>query len=205
MTTTHLSGLILVIVSALAISGCSLFPNSQSSNISIENPPQNPSSSPSPILTQTQTSPLPLPNGNFVAFSTKHGQIVIKLYPESAPNTVKNFLTKINSGFYNNLTFHRVVPGFVAQGGDPLGNGTGGGTQVSEINAIPFKRGSVGLARGNVKSESNDSQFFICLSTEQCQHLTNEYVNFGEVVSGMDLVDQITVGDSIISFTSSTK
>lgn len=140
-----------------------------------------------------------------VAINTVHGQIVIKLFPDQCPNTVKNFLNKVNSGFYNDLTFHRVEPGFVVQGGDPKGNGTGGGTIKSEINQIPFKRTSVGLARGGIKEQSNDSQFFICLADATCQSLTNEYVNFGQVVLGMDAVDQIQVGDKINSVITKTK
>jgi len=140
-----------------------------------------------------------------VGLKTKDGQIVIKLYSEEAPNTVANFLKKVNSGSYNGLTFHRVEPDFVVQGGDPLGNGTGGGKIKSEINTIPFKRGSVGLARGPIKEESNDSQFYICLADESCSHLTNEYVNFGEVITGMEFVDKIAVGDKILEISSHTK
>ena len=107
--------------------------------------------------------------------------------------------------FYKNLTFHRVEPGFVIQGGDPLGNGTGGGQIASEINDVPFKEGSVGLARGADIKVSNDSQFFICLTTQACQGLSNQYVNFGEVVSGMDVAQKIAVGDKILSVTPDTK
>jgi len=140
-----------------------------------------------------------------VALKVNNNQILIKLYSKEAPNTVANFLKKANSGFYNGLKFHRVEPGFVVQGGDPKGNGTGGGKIKSEINSLPFRRGSVGLARGSVKEESNDSQFFICLATDSCRHLTNEYVNFGEVISGMEFVDSIVVGDKISEITSYTK
>jgi len=142
---------------------------------------------------------------DMVALNTPYGQIVIKLFTDKAPNTVKNFLTKVNAGFYNGLSFHRVEPGFVVQGGDPLGNGTGGGTIVSEITDTPFIRGSVGLARGGIKEQSNDSQFFICLSPDTCQPLTNEYVNFGQVVYGMEVVDQLQIGDKILSATTQTK
>lgn len=141
-----------------------------------------------------------------VALNTKNGQIVIKLYKDIAPNTVNNFLNKVNSGFYNGLTFHRVIDGFMAQGGDPTGSGTGGGSQKSEINNLPFKRGSLGLARTPVSKEiSNDSQFFICFTTEGCQHLTNDYVNFGEVISGFDNLDKIQLNDSILDIYQYTK
>ena len=117
-----------------------------------------------------------------------------------------NFITKADSGYYDNLIFHRVIPGFMAQGGDPSGDGTGGGKQDSELNDIPFVRGSLGLARtADTKLVSNDSQFFICFTTEGCQHLTSDYVNFGEVISGLDVLDKITQGDKIIGITSKTK
>lgn len=159
-------------------------------------------SSPSSMPTQSSysnSSPL-------VAIKTKYGQILVKLYQQQAPNTVKNFSEKAKSGFYNGLTFHRVEPGFVVQGGDPLGTGTGGGKITSELNNLTFKRGSLGLARTPViKEVSNDSQFYICLSDENCQQLTGDYVNFGEVVTGMEFVDQIKIGDKILEMTLTTK
>jgi cyclophilin family peptidyl-prolyl cis-trans isomerase len=140
-----------------------------------------------------------------VKLTTSKGDILIKLYSDKSPNTVANILSKAASGFYKNLTFHRVEPGFVVQGGDPLGNGTGGGKINSEINDVPFKRGSVGLARGMDRSISNDAQFYICLATQTCSHLSNEYVNFGEVIEGMDVVDKIAVGDKILDLSDNTK
>ncbi len=135
---------------------------------------------------------------SLVTIKTTYGEIVLKLYKKDTPNTVANFIKKADSGFYKNLIFHRVVPGFVIQGGDPLGNGTGGGDIKSEINNIPFVRGSIGLARGGNIEISNDSQFYICLTTESCSQLTGQYVNFGEVVSGIDVIDKIKIGDKII-------
>lgn len=140
-----------------------------------------------------------------VCLKTKDGEILLKLYQDKAPNTVANFIKKADEGFYNGLTFHRVIDNFMAQGGDPLGTGTGGGTIKSEINDIPFVRGTIGLARGGNKEISNDSQFFICFSTPGCQHLTSDYVNFGEVVSGLDVLDKIKQDDKIIEITTKTK
>lgn len=141
-----------------------------------------------------------------VALKTTNGQIVIKLFATETPNTVKNFLSKVNSGFYNGLIFHRVIDGFMAQGGDPTGTGNGGGSQKSELNSIPFVRGSLGLARTPVSKDiSNDSQFFICFTTEGCQHLTGDYVNFGQVISGFDILDKIKINDKILEITSTTK
>lgn len=149
-----------------------------------------------PTISNTET---------IVALDTINGQIVLKLYVDKAPNTVATFMKKVNSGFYDGLTFHRVIPGFMAQGGDPLGTGTGGGSQKSEINNIPFVRGTIGLARGGNIEFSNDSQFFICFTTQGCQHLTGDYVNFGEVISGLDILDKIVQGDKILKITSTTK
>lgn len=183
---------------SLFLSACSLLPSKKvsvtDSNLII----------PTPMPTNTQSTLTPAQD-TIVTLKTKYGPIAIKLYSKEAPKTVANFLKKINSDFYTNLTFHRVEPGFVIQGGDPKGDGTGGGVIKSEINAIPFREGSLGLARGPIKENSNDSQFFICLSTENCQHLTNEYVNFGEVVSGLEVANKIQVGDKIIEITTATK
>ena len=143
--------------------------------------------------------------GPIVVLTTKDGQIIISLYSKEAPKTVANFIKKIEAGFYKDLIFHRVISGFMAQGGDPTGTGSGGGQIASEINSVPFVRGSVGLARGDDKTISNDSQFFICFTTEGCQHLTGDYVNFGEVVSGLDVLDKIKQGDKIINLVDLTK
>lgn len=167
--------------------------------------------SPSPTMTPNQLATPTTAKQNpstdsVVAIKTKNGQIVIKLYQAETPNTVATFLKKVNSGFYNGLTFHRVIPGFMAQGGDPTGTGTGGGKQPSELNNLLFKRGSLGLARtAETKAVSNDSQFFICFNTAGCQHLTGDYVNFGEVISGLDILDKITQGDKILEITTTTK
>ena len=163
--------------------------------------------SPTPVVLGENTSATTIINNDetVVALDTVNGQIVIKLYADKAPNTVATFMKKVNEGFYDGLTFHRVIPGFMAQGGDPLGTGTGGGSQKSELNTIPFVRGTIGLARGPNIEISNDSQFFICFTTEGCQHLTGDYVNFGEVISGLDVLDKIVQGDKILKITSTTK
>lgn len=191
-----------LILCALILSACGQIAQTPKTDInlnlptSISNPTTSPPASPS---SQPKYS-------NLVGLKTKDGQIVIKLYDKEAPKTVKNFLNKVNSGFYNNLTFHRVVSNFVVQGGDPTGTGSGGGTIASELNNIPFKRGSLGLARtAQSKDISNDSQFYICLTDIECSHLTSEYVNFGEVVSGLDVLDKIRQGDLILEMTTTTK
>lgn len=198
----------LIVFSALFLSACSNETSDLGTNIDL-NKKISPSIMPTTATSQTTISPsiAKTPNDEaIVAISTKDGEIVLKLYQKETPNTVKNFINKTNSDFYNGLTFHRVIPGFMAQGGDPTGTGMGGGSQKSELNSIPFKRGSVGLARTpQSKDISNDSQFFICFTTEGCQHLTADYVNFGEVISGFEVLDKIQQGDKIISISSKTK
>lgn len=129
---------------------------------------------------------------------TSKGTIKVKLYGKATPNTVKNFLTKAASGYYQGLTFHRVED-WVIQGGDPKGNGTGGGSMPTELSQEPFKVGSLGVARGGNVQISNDSQFFIC--TADCSWLTGQYTNFGEVVSGMDVAKKMAIGDKIVKIT----
>lgn len=154
-------------------------------------------------LTDTTSSPGALMQNNDTVpvatqatIKTHKGDIVVKLYADQAPNTVANFVQKAAGGFYENLTFHRVED-WVIQGGDPDGNGTGGGKMATELNQVPFKAGSLGVARGGDIKVSNDAQFFIC--TTDCAWLTGQYTNFGEVISGMDIAKQIQIGDRIIS------
>ena len=143
----------------------------------------------------------PIPSGVTVRTVSvelsKGGVVQLALRPDKAPNTVATFISKANSGFYNGLTFHRVVTDFVVQGGDPKGDGTGGGTQATELSDLPFCKGSLGIARGGDIKVSNDSQWFIC--TGSCRHLDNQYTNFGQVTSGMDVALGIRVGDKIKS------
>jgi peptidyl-prolyl cis-trans isomerase B (cyclophilin B) len=120
------------------------------------------------------------------------GEIVMKFYYDDAPKTVDNFIKLARKGFYNGLTFHRIVPGFVVQGGDPLGTGTGnaGYNIDAEFNKKPFVPGVLGMARGP-DPNSASCQFFICLTREKCKHLDGKYTAFGEVIKGMDVVNKI--------------
>jgi peptidylprolyl isomerase len=189
---------LLILSSSLFLFGCTL-PSVPSSSAPTTQPTLIPSIANPTLIPVSVTD-------SIVSLTTKNGQILIRLYSDKAPKTVANFLNKVNSGFYNNLKFHRVIEGFMAQGGDPLGTGNGGGRQPSELNNLPFKRGSLGLARtAETKDYSNDSQFFICFTTQGCQHLTSEYVNFGEVISGFDVLDKIALNDVIIEISSTTK
>ncbi|MCC6446634.1 MAG: peptidylprolyl isomerase [Armatimonadetes bacterium] len=124
----------------------------------------------------------------------KGGKIIIELYPKASPGTVVNFIKLINKKFYDGVTFHRVEPGFVAQGGDPNGNGTGGPgwTIKDEYNDLKHARGSVAMAKTSAP-DSAGSQFYICLAP--APFLDGKYTVFGKVVKGMDVVDKIRVGD----------
>ncbi|MBE5791049.1 MAG: peptidylprolyl isomerase [Clostridiales bacterium] len=122
--------------------------------------------------------------------------IVVELYPDAAPNTVANFISLANSGFYNGLTFHRVIPTFMIQGGCPLGNGTGDPgysikgefAQNNVVNNLAHTRGVISMARSSAP-DSAGSQFFIMHA--DAPHLDGGYAAFGEVISGMETVDLI--------------
>src|SRR5215471_7791972 len=128
----------------------------------------------------------------------KGGEIRLELYPEDAPKTVESFVALAKKGFYDGLTFHRVEPGFVAQGGDPKGDGTGGPgyTLKAEFNQRKHVRGTVAMAR-SASPDSAGSQFYICFAP--ASHLDGKYTVFGQVVKGMEVVDQIKRGDRMKS------
>jgi cyclophilin family peptidyl-prolyl cis-trans isomerase len=126
---------------------------------------------------------------------TNKGNILIEFLPEVAPATVSNFIDLTNKGYYNSLLFHRVVPDFVIQGGDPRGDGWGGpGYSIPcEYNEIPFERGTIGIATSG--KDTGGSQLFICHSEQP--HLNGRYTVFGKVLNGMDVVDKIEIDDKI--------
>jgi cyclophilin family peptidyl-prolyl cis-trans isomerase len=128
----------------------------------------------------------------------KGGEITIEFFPEDAPKTVENFVTLAKKGFYDGLTFHRVEPNFVIQGGDPKGNGTGGPgyTIKAEFNKQKHDRGAVAMARSQ-SPDSAGSQFYITLAP--AHFLDGKYTVFGKVTGGMDVVDKIKVGDKMKS------
>ncbi len=135
--------------------------------------------------------------GKYFVLDTAKGCIVAKLYTDASakvPNTIANFEQKANSGFFNGLIFHRVED-WVIQGGDPDGTGGGGGRMPSEYNDIPFKAGSLGIARGQDPTQNNDSQFFF--TKTPAEWLNGQYTNWGEVVQGMEAVNQMAIGDKI--------
>jgi peptidylprolyl isomerase len=134
------------------------------------------------------------------------GRVTIRLRPDLAPQHVARIKELIGEGFYDGLTFHRVIPGFMAQTGCPEGSGYGGSGQniEAEFSDAPFTRGTCGMARA-MNPDSGDSQFFITFG--DTPHLDGQYTVWGEVIDGMELVDGITVGeppeepDTIVRFT----
>jgi peptidylprolyl isomerase len=131
---------------------------------------------------------------NTVILTTKNGKVVIRLRPDWAPKHVAQIKTLVKRGFYDGIVFHRVIPGFMAQTGDPTGTGTGGSDLpdlAAEFNQTHFTRGILGMARSQDPNSAN-SQFFIVF--DDAGFLDNQYTAFGEVVSGMDVVDKIKAG-----------
>ena len=143
-------------------------------------------------------------NKSYVAtIKTSKGDIVAELYPKDAPQTVNNFVFLARDGFYNNLTFHRVVPNFVIQGGDPLGTGTGGpGYNIPPEIKDKHSLGALAMARQGGPAQttpSSGSQFYITLAPQP--GLDGQYTVFGQVTQGMDVVQKIAVGDVIQTVT----
>ena len=132
---------------------------------------------------------------NTLVIELKTGKVLIKLRPDLAPKHVERAKAFAKQGFYNGLKFHRVIDGFMAQTGDPLGTGMGGSTLPdlpAEFSRETYKRGSVGAARTNDPNSAN-SQFFICY--DGCRPLTGQYTLWGEVIEGMEHVDKIARGE----------
>jgi peptidylprolyl isomerase len=131
---------------------------------------------------------------NTVILTTKNGKVVIKLRPDWAPKHVAQIKALVKRGFYDGIVFHRVIPGVMAQTGDPTGTGTGGSdlpNLPAEFNQTHFKRGVLGMARSQ-EPDSANSQFFIVF--DDAGFLDGKYTAFGEVASGMDVVDKIKAG-----------
>ncbi|MBQ7599870.1 MAG: peptidylprolyl isomerase [Clostridia bacterium] len=129
------------------------------------------------------------------------GVIKIELYPEQAPITAANFEKLVKDGFYNGLTFHRIIEGFMIQGGDPTGTGMGGSSENIKgeflrngvNNTLKHTRGVISMARSS-DPDSASSQFFIC--HEDAPHLDGQYAAFGKVVEGMEVVDEIAEAET---------
>lgn len=131
---------------------------------------------------------------------TAKGTMKVEFYEKDAPGTVKNFCDLAGKGFYNGLTFHRVIPGFVVQGGCPNGNGTGGPGYTIKCELTGgnqyHDKGVLSMAK-TAMPDTGGSQFFIVLSREQTAHLDRKHTCFGKVVEGLSVIDQIRQGDVI--------
>lgn len=189
-----------------------------SSDVTFNYPDQQPAEQTAPVAssdTTAQTSvpettkpmtwtfPGKLPDNQIakkqIRLSTEKGDIVFELFADTAPLTVSNFVYLTEGGYYNGLTFHRREEGFVIQGGDPSGNGTGGpGYKFADelADKYTYQRGIVAMA--NAGPATNGSQFFIMLADAP---LPKAYSIFGRVTSGLDVVDKIKVGDKMTSVT----
>jgi peptidylprolyl isomerase len=145
-----------------------------------------------PAMAQ-QPLPANLDKQNAIVIDTTKGRIVIKLRTDLAPQHAERIKQLAREGFYNNVPFHRVMDGFMAQTGDGQNfNGTGGSKYPNlkqEFSSVPFKRGTVGMARRGDSVDTANSQFFICFG--EASFLNNQYTVIGEVVSGMDVVDKL--------------
>lgn len=134
-----------------------------------------------------------------ILFTMENGEtFTVETYPEYAPETCKNFVKLVSDGFYDGLTFHRVIPDFMAQGGDPKGDGTGGSSQNIRgefsangftQNTLSHTRGVISMARSSQSYDSASSQFFICYSDNYKSTLDGNYAAFGKVIEGMETVD----------------
>jgi peptidyl-prolyl cis-trans isomerase B (cyclophilin B) len=148
---------------------------------------------------KSYNSPTPMTidvNKKYTALiKTARGDLTIELYPQDAPVTVNNFVALARKGFYNGLTFHRIIPGFMAQGGDPSGNGTGGpGYKFQdEFSSRTHQAGSLSMA--NSGPNTNGSQFFICYAPQP--HLNGKHTVFGQLTQGMDVLKQLVNGDKM--------
>lgn len=167
-------------------------PQSQSSNSTASNQPAKAYDSPIPMIIDV--------NKKYSALiKTAKGDLVLELYPQSAPVTVNNFVSLARQGFYNGLTFHRVIPGFMAQGGDPSGNGTGGPPYKFKDEFSDKKHVTGALSMANSGPNTNGSQFFICYAPQP--HLDGKHSVFGLLTQGMDVLKQLVNGDKMTEVT----
>ena len=177
---------IIAIIAVLLVAGVALFAVLGGGNDSNQLPAPN-----------QQTMPADLTATHNIQIDVQdYGTITAELYGEVAPITVDNFVKLVNEGFYDGLTFHRIISGFMVQGGDPLGNGTGGSDERIKgefaangwNNPIPHERGVLSMARSSAP-DSASSQFFIM--HQAAPHLDGSYAAFGKVLTGMEVVDAI--------------
>ena len=169
---------------------------SSTTSSSVSNP-VTPTPAPAPKASAEENRPMEYYKDKVAELHTSAGEIDIRFYPDAAPNHVKNFIDLAEKGFYNGTKFHRVIPGFMIQGGDPntisgspysWGTGGSGKNVAAEFNSIHHARGVVSMARSN-DPNSASSQFFICVA--DAGSLDNQYTAFGKVTKGMEVADKI--------------
>ncbi len=211
MNARRIPAILLAIITAGLIYGAITYRKGESQPAATESPqpvteaqtPSEPSNSKeTPAMSEASAIDLTTDENGLskstVVLTTSQGVIKYKFYSKDAPKTVARMAELIQQGFYNGLTFHRVVPGFVIQGGDPLGNGTGGSGQklAAEFNERRHVEGTVAMARAQ-DPNSADSQFYISLGRHP--HLDRSYTVFGQVTEGMDVAKKIGIGDRMVS------
>ena len=153
---------------------------------------------------KSYNSPIPMVidvNKKYTAvIKTAKGDLTLELYPQDAPVTVNNFVSLARKGFYNGLTFHRVIPGFMAQGGDPTGTGSGGPgyTIPDEISQRKHITGALSMAK-TAQPNTGGSQFFICYAPQP--HLNGKHTVFGQLTQGMDVLTKLVNGDKMTEVT----
>jgi peptidylprolyl isomerase len=150
-----------------------------------------------PTIAFAQTPAQKADPANTLVIELKSGKVLIGLRPDLAPKHVERVKMLAKEGFYNNIKFHRVITGFMAQTGDPKGTGTGGSKYPdlpAEFTPEPYVRGTIGAARSQSPNSAN-SQFFICFTDQGCKGLTGQYTVWGKVIEGMELIDQVARGE----------
>lgn len=201
---TLLNGVLVLALAACSQTGSSDTATAQTdSTTTTASATESAAADPAPMTSAApaeEEKPMSNYENKIVELHTTAGQINIRFFPDVAPNHVRNFIDLASSGFYNNTKFHRVIPGFVIQGGDPntvsgdpmtWGTGGSGKNVKAEFNPIPHKRGILSMARAQ-DPNSASSQFFVCVA--DVPSLDNEYTVFGAVTQGMEVVDKIVGG-----------
>lgn len=185
---------LVLVCSCAALAGCANNTNSTTSSKTESAATQ--AATTAAATTAAESDVTPVAGATAVIDVKDYGTITVELYPDIAPITVENFVTLAKKGFYDGLTFHRIIKGFMIQGGDPLGNGTGGSDKTIKgefsgngvNNPLKHTRGVISMARSS-DPNSASSQFFIM--HEDAPHLDGQYAAFGKVTEGMEVVDKI--------------
>jgi peptidyl-prolyl cis-trans isomerase B (cyclophilin B) len=161
-----------------------------------------------PVHAQTKPAAAKSAKAPIAVIETVKGTIKVRLYPEVTPKTVENFIKLAKKGFYNGLTFHRVEPGFVVQGGDPKGNGSGGpGYEIKNEDNKMLKHNRGAVAMANAGPDTAGSQFYFVINKpaphldEKDERGISKYTIFGQIISGQDVAEKIAVGDKMTKVT----